>query len=532
MLNVAPVLNRSVSAPVKRNLLRKLRVPILAATIALGGAFINKAQAKGLEKDAFVPTAALVNDTIKPLSKGNVIVTDTVVVVENDTLSAIEDLTDDMIKISEHSLGISAANTASEELYTKILSNISESGDNPYSAIYLALSERQGTNSNAIGTSTQMDDIVENMKIFSRDNQDETREQMEKNGSITEFKYGENNSKTGLIFQNLNITGLNQKEDKDSTNDSVNDITKNFNGNISYRMKTMTENAEIETNINAGSENVDIQLAGMYKTKTANGGNLALSVNGRETMDGSTTNGSAGASLDYNKKDFYTGIYGYYNRETENSGASSKYTEIEGYMRYKQNINLHAGIQNLDYLKYYYSALNLSGIKDLKNINTKLSGTLSAEVGSYQLDLSNTDGGKINLTNLDFSLAGGAYFKTDDITASLNGKASYNYIIDSEGDNQSNIGVSALGAFSKGNIAVSAMFSFFKDIVNMQSNTDNPDMSNGVSIATCVGFEVKDLLKGISPQFSYTSTSINNEVQHHFNVTIKTSLEALKKSQK
>jgi len=527
LAKISPVINKRVTAPLKNNVLRKLRVPALAAAMVLGGALANKAQAKELNKDTFTPTEIVVNDTIKPLSKGNVIVTDTIVVCENDTISVMDDLTKDLVKTNERIMGLSSQRTAAEELYTKVLSNISESGDNPYSAIYLALSEQE--NSGSSDVSSQMDDVIENMKLYSRDHNEETEELMKKDGSITEFHYGKDNSKTGTIFQTINISGINLNKDKDeSSNDSIKKSNNDFNGNVSYRMKAVTDKAEVETNINAGSENVDIQFAAMYKTDTENGGHLSASANGRETMNGATTSGSIGASLDYNKKDFYTGVYYYYNREADEKGTNSKNSEVEGYLRYKQNIDLHAGIQNSDLVKYYYSQLNLCGTKNLENINTKLSGTLSAEVGSFNMDLSSTGEGTLKLTNLDFSAMGGAYFKTDDISASLNGRASYNYLIDPDGDNESNLSLSILGAFSKGSIAISAMFSMFKDLLVAQDSQND----SGVNIATSVGIEVKDLLKGISPQFSYTSTSIDNKVKHFFNVTVKTSLESLKKAQK
>ena len=381
--------------------------------------------------------------------------------------------------------------------------------------------------------SNQLEDVVECMKVYARNQKEDTEKLMEQNGSITEFHYGKDNSKTGTIIQTLNITGLNLNDDNDSntSNDTISKDNNAFEGNVAYRAKAITEKAEIETNINAGSENVDIQLAAMYKTETSNGGNLALSANGRETIDGSSTNGSAGASIDYLKNNFSTGMYYYYNRETDEDGTTSKDTELEGYLKYKQNIKLNAGMQTRDdYGKYYYTGLKLSGAKKIEDINLKLSGAISAEVGSMQVDLSKYNLDNTKATNLDFDVIGGAYFKTDDMKASLNARASYNYLIDPDGDNTGNIGVSALGAFAKGRIAVSAMFSMFKELSASTEPAEKADTNNDLSIATSVGFEVKDLIKGISPQISYTSTSINNKVQHFFNVTIKTSIEALRKN--
>lgn len=530
LAKVSPVLTRNVSASAKNNILRKLRVPILAAAMIASGAFVGKAQARELEKDTFTPAATIGNDTIKP--KPGVIITDTIVVSQNDSISVIDELSEDISKINENALGLKTSGSAAEELYTRVLSNISESGENPYNTIYLALCKQQSGNTLA-DVSAQIDDVIENMKIYSKDHNDETDELLLKNGSVSEFKYGKDNSKTGIVMQSLNITGLNLNEEGEQSNDSINKDNNDFNGNISYRMRATTDKAEVETNINAGSDNVDIQLAALYKTQTENGGNLSLSVNGRETMDGATTDGSAGASFDYNKDYFSTGLYYYYNRETDETGDVFKNTHLEGYLKYKQNVNLLAGIQNSDFLKYYYSELKLSGLKNLEDINTKLTGALSAEAGSLYTDYSDLGLEKNKLTNLDLCLMGGAYFKTDDISASLNGRISYNYLIDPDDDNESKLGLSVLGAFAKDNIAVSAMFSMFK---GLSSPSENPDesvksASNDINIATSVGFEIKNLLKGISPQFSYTSTSIDNKVQHFFNMTLKTSIEALKKAQ-
>ena len=360
LMSISPAMSKTISAPVKNNLLRRLRVPALAAAMVLGGSFANKIQAKESRKDTFTPVSTYVNDTIKPKANGNIIFTDTIVFTENDTLSAIDELSEDIAKINTNALGLNTSGSASEELYMKVLSNISESGDNPYSAIYLALNKQSGIDSNTSDLNNQMDDIIENMKLYTRDQNDETDSLMIANGSITEFKYGKDNSKTGTIFQTINISGINLNNDKDknnSSNDTINEKDNNFNGNVSYRMKTVTDKAEVETNINAGSENVDIQLAAMYKTKTQNGGDLSLSANGRETMNGSVTCGSAGASIDYSKDKFATGLYYYYNRESDKTDSNFQHSELDGFVKYKQNIDLHAGIQIYHYIKYYYWAI-------------------------------------------------------------------------------------------------------------------------------------------------------------------------------
>ena len=529
LTKISPVLTHKIAKPVKSNIIRKLRIPILAATMAVSGALTARAQTNVLEKDTFEPKVTVVNDTIKDNT------------VPVDTLLNLSGKVDENVSvgvqiINENPLGLDASESAAEELYTKILANIANCGDNPYSSIYLALCEQknkaEAAGYNTVDIDDQIEEVVESMKVYARDHQDEMNKLMEKNGSITEFHYGKDNSKTGTLIQSLNISGINQSDEADKStvqNDTIEKDNKNFIGNVSYRAKAVTDKAEVETNIHAGSDDVDIQLAAVYKTKTEDGGNLALTLNGRETMIGNITNGSIGVSADYNKNKFSTGIYCYHNKEVDESGEASGCSEIEGYLRYKQNVNLKAGIQLDDFAKYYYSDLKLSGSKDLENINMKLSGALYAEAGSYLVNLTQFGLGNFQYTNLNFGANGGIYFKTDDINASLNGRALYRYMVDtSDCTSTGGLNLSLLGALSTGKISVSAMLSTFKEMFSSKDVFEN-DLSNNVSVG--VGFEVKDLLTGISPQFSYTSTSINNKVQHFFNVTLKTSIEALRKNQ-
>ena len=529
-IKVTPALTR-FAAPVRHNIARSLRVPVMAATLMLGSTLLNKAQAQEQKRDTFTPSVTL-KDTNRSVPKNDTVFVDTTATV-NDTIYT--DSTNAEAQPEINNLSLNTSGTAAEELYLKVLANISSGGETPYSAIYLALLQQQNDNTSSVDIGDQIDDIIECMKVYAKDHQAEIEEQMNKNGSITEFRYGPDNSKTGTLIQTMDITGINQKDDANQVllSDSTSNTTANpndFIGNVAYRVKAVTEKAEVDANIHAGSDNVDIQMASMYKTQTDNGGNLSLSLNGRETIEGSQTNLSAGASLDYCKNDFSSGLYYYYNRENDESGISDKYSNLEGYLKYKQNIKFVGGLQDLDVAKYYYTKLKLLGSKNLTDYNLKLSGTLSAEAGRIEVNM--PEFGHMYLTNADISALGGIYFKTDDITASLNGRASYNCKIDSDGDNDQNLGLSILGAFNSGKISVSAMFSMFKEIYSTPGDVDAIISSgSNLNLATSVGFEIKDLFKGISPQFSYTSTSIGDQVQHFFNVTLKTSLEALKKTQ-
>lgn len=526
LTRISPAMSQTAIKPLKANILRRLRVPILAATMAIGGAFAANAQTKTPEKDTYEPKVTVVNDTIKSN-------TSTVDTLLNIKRNVSEDVSVGVQIINENGLGLDTYGSAAKELLTKVVSNISNGDENPYSAIYLALMDQDGDNPSS-DINIQMNNIIESMQDYARDHKEEIDELMKKNGSITEFHYGPDNSKTGTLVQNLNITGLNESENKDNAEtDTINQKDKNFVGNVAYNMKAITEHAEVETNINAGSDNLDIQLAAMYKTKTQNGGDLALSLNGRETMEGSNTSASAGASLDYTKNKFSTGLYYYTNKETDEDGDVDRCSQVEGYLKYKQNVDLTAGMQTYDFYKYYYSELKLYGITNLTNSNLKLSGALTAEVGSADMDFSSYGYGHTKMTNLDFGVVGGIYFKTDDIKASLNGRASYNRMMSTTSNEWTdNIDVSVLGAFSNSNIAVSAMLSLYKDLNNFIEEEERyiGESSKDVNICASVGFEIKDLLKGISPQVSYTSTSINNQIQHFFNVTVKTSLESLRKN--
>ena len=173
--------------------------------------------------------------------------------------------------------------------------------------------------------------------------------------------------------------------------------------------------------------------------------------------------------------------------------------------------------------------------KNLTRTSMKLSGDLSAELGSYEMDFTSIGANKLKYTNFDIGANAGVYFKTDNMSASLNGKVSYVYMVNASNpnDNIKELHLSLLGAFSSGKISVSAMCSAFKTFMSdydYSSTRGNNDLDI-INVSTGVGFEIKDLLKGISPLFSYTSTSVNNQVQHFFNVTLKTSLEALRKNQ-
>ena len=530
-IKIMPALTR-VAAPTRQGILRGLKIPILAASMMLGGALINKAQAQEQQRDTFTKTIPVLRDTTISAQKNDTIFADTTANINDSTYT---DSTKTKPQQDKNNLGLNTSGTAAEELYLKVLANISTNGETPYSAIYLALLQQQNDNTSSVDIGDQIDDIIECMKVYSKDHQEEIQEQMNKNGSITEFRYGPDNSKTGTLIQTLNISGINQKDggNQVSSTDSTNTAADNpndFIGNVAYRVKAITEKAEVDANIHAGSDNVDIQMASMYKTQTDNGGNLSLSLNGRETIEGSQTNLSAGASFDCSKNNFSSGLYYYYNRENDESGISAKSSNLEGYLKYKQNIKLVGGFQDLDIAKYYYTKMKLMGSKNLADHNLKLSGSLSAEAGKIEANM--PEFGNIYLTNADLSALGGIYFKTDDISASLNGRASYNCKIDSDGDNDQNLGLSILGAFNSGKISVSAMFSMFKEVFSTPNPVDGvSSLGDNLNLTTSVGFEIKDLFNGISPQFSYTSTSIDNQVQHFFNVTLKTSLEALKKTQ-
>ena len=532
MVHVSSISHRI--KPINNRFISKLKAPILAGALAIGG-YLSANANKLPEKDTFEPKVVIVNDTIKE----NTLPADTLILADmnvNDSISP------EIKSAKKNPLALDTPESAAEGLYTEVLANIANCGDNPYSSLYLALSD-QKNNSNGLVYSPAtvdnlMDNVLESIKIYTRDHKDEIQQEMEKNGSLTEFHYGENNSKTGILFQTLDISGINQNNEKDNNtaqNDTVTQNNKKFIGNVSYRMKAVTDKAEVETNIHAGSDNMDLQFAAAYRTKTEDGGNLLLSLNGRETMNNNITDGSLGASVDYNKNKFSTGLYYYHNIEGDEDGSKYTSSTTEGYLKYKQNVKLKAGLETYDYEKYYYTGLKLSGIKDLSRSSTKLSGDLSAEIGSYQMDLSSVGVDKlIKYTNLDIGANAGIYFKTDDMSASLNGKVSYVYMANASENNYNSqeLHLSVLGAFSTGKISVSAMCTAFKTFLSgdYSSLGENINLDN-IDVSTGVAFEIKDLLKGISPMFSYTSTSINNKVQHFFNVTLKTSLETLRKKQ-
>ena len=65
LTKISPALTQKAISPIKTNVLRKLRVPILAATMAIGGSIVAKAQTNMPGKDTFEPTVTVVNDTIK-----------------------------------------------------------------------------------------------------------------------------------------------------------------------------------------------------------------------------------------------------------------------------------------------------------------------------------------------------------------------------------------------------------------------------------------------------------------------------------
>lgn len=521
-IKVKPAFNNRITAPVKNSLLHKLKVPVLAATMLIGASAANKLQAQTPKQDLYRQTDTTLNDTTKLIMRDSTNSKDTVV-YNADSLNSSNN------KLKKSTLGLNTRGSAAEELYFKVMANVLDAGETPYSAIYQALNEQQRDNS-FVDVSDQMDELLEGMKDYANDRKDEIEERMIQNGSISEFHYGTDNSKTGTIIQNINITGLNQKDGKNQ-NDSTDSVSvvnnNNFIGDVSYRMRATTDKSEVETNIHAGSDNVDIQLAGIYKTITTNEGNLSIALNGRETIEGSNTSLSAGTSVDYNKNDFSTGLYYFYNRLTDEQGINDRTSELEGYLKYKQNISLSAGFQDLDIVRHYGAELKLAGAKNLDDINMKLSGSVLADAGFYKFYGDGIDYFDVNnIKNFGVGVVGGAYFKTDDIMASLNGRASYNYMIGDSYDINS-LKLSILGSFAKGNVAVSAMISMFKDIMEVSDRT-----ATNMNLFTSVGFEIRDLLKGISPQISYSSTSINNSVKHFFNVTLKTSLEALKKSQK
>ena len=282
--------------PIQTGIMRKLRVPVLTAAMVLGGALVSKAQTNIHQDDVFEQTTNIVNDSIKDKSNINIL-NDTVPDDKTypDTLVNInkkisENKTLDFQVVVENPSSLDASETAAEDLYTKVMASIANSGDNPYSSLYLALSEsRENTEDAAYGTMSylddQLDDLTENLKEYNRNHKEEINELMESNGSITEFHYGKDKSKTGTLFQTLNISGIGQKNKNKSENDTIsNNNGKGFMGDVAYRLKAVTDKAEVETNIHAGSDNVDLQLAAAYRTNTKNGGNFALTLNGRETM--------------------------------------------------------------------------------------------------------------------------------------------------------------------------------------------------------------------------------------------------------
>ena len=452
--------------------------------------------------------------------------------------------------------GLEKMNTAAGELATlTAVDMMLLSSGTPYGPTYQALIDKRETytkeGKDTSDINAEIGAIEEQIKEYVKTHKVEELDNLIKNGEMTIFRYGKNKEKKGVFTFSVNSSGNNAiqknssvepndddennnntdiKNDNDDGDDNSDDNSpKNkLDGGVTCTATLDTEEFQGKVVADVRSDNTDIYLGAAYNKNFDSNRNLALSFSGRETIEPGYSTGSGGLSVDYKSQDFSAGAFGYIKHESMAEQGTQIEWKAEGYLKYKENVQIIAGYENEYIDSYPYAKVKLNGVKEYENTNLKLTGGLTAEVGKVNYN-DKFFGNMPSDVNIDVRMRGGIQFETEDLNANVNALASYNCLVDNSAEDKKekflhNGSVTLLGSITKGKLGLTTMVSAFagESTFGAAAESDCP-----VRISSSITIQCADVFKGISPFISYTLDNSTNGRQHNIGAGIKMSIEKL-----
>ena len=417
--------------------------------------------------------------------------------------------------------------TAANELDNQIRANLSfATAGTPYASTMEALQKLKNKRGNDEDTfdldfkMEQLNDLAQtNLQAETDNNNNKSTTVIKK--TISYGKDGENKAELVQSFSldtNSAIKGK-QDQEEDENNSSKaeegeaesesSDNKTKTDVDVSYKVDFRTLNPLDKGNIrargsvNVGSDNCDIHAVGVYSRQLKNGGIVNFTANLNETIEGNNNKGNYGASFDYTKNKFSTGVMGYYNHN-QVDGEKDYTTVVEASGRYGNVARGVIGMEYTDGMKYYYAKAAASGKKTLPNSGLSLYGNVEGEYGVL-----NVDGMNNACQSLVLKANGALSFTSKDLNASLYGNVAYrrlkySYIAD---DNTINaVTASVTGTVDTKNIGISTTFTALNGPGRQDVELENPDskIKNTTTLSTSVQLAIKNVFgEKVTPVINY-----------------------------
>ena len=274
----------------------------------------------------------------------------------------------------------------------------------------------------------KIDALNEAAREYVKTNQTEVTQTLIDQGVVKTFKYGENGEKTGYFIQTLDFKGGNtmSKDDDTATSEVSTDGTDGTtdgnqgsdNGagvNVKYGIEVLTDKLHAVANVEAGSENSDLQGAVVYTNPLKNGGKLSFTGNFRQTIEKNNNETKFGGALDYTRNSFSTGAYASY-ESSEVDSETYKDFNIEAYTKFGKSVRFALGHETEtssgEKVGYNYALAKLEGSRNFNNDDLTLIGSLEGRYG-----IANIDGE--NYTDYNIKAKGGVSFKSNNLKANI-----------------------------------------------------------------------------------------------------------------
>ena len=526
-------------------------LPLLATMVLSATAIKATAQ-----NDEYISKAS--SDSITATAQGSMAVNTDTITFED----ALKDSAETILKEDEPilslqadagknvHLGFNVEGTGAEEIINRVLADISLSGvGTPHAGTYRALCDAiDAMKANGQDTQEleeQREALEDMMRDYIKDNYEQVTAILDKNGTRSEFRYGENKSKVGHVTQTIHLKGNGGIKDKShveevatdsiNTNNTTNTTNKNkFDGGVIYGLTLETEKSDVRFTGDFSSDNIDLALSAETRKELENG-TLSAALSARETVEPDHHEGSGGASLDYksNSNDLTTGAFAFYQYEKDKNIPAEWGANVAGYLKYKNMLRLEAGDEITQGLNYVYTKLNLTGKKEIPNRDLMLTGRMSAEYGANIFDKQlNID----PMHNVEVRTRGNLVFNPENnMNASLGAALAYSCLIDSDKSNESlgyshNITASLLGNFTKDKVSISAMLALMHSTI--EALDDAGENLDPLKVSSNVTMELKDLFRGISPFVSYTLNTGIQGLEHNIGGGVKLGIDALSQKKK
>jgi len=393
--------------------------------------------------------------------------------------------------------------------------------------------------------------LNEAAKEYIKTNQTDVTKDLIDKGAVKTFKFGKNDEKTGYFVQTFDIKGGTTKNGSDNTventaatetdNAETNDNDDSQAGyNIKYGIEVLTDKLHAIANVEAGSENSDIQGAVVYNNQISDNKSLNFSGNFRQTIEKDNNQTFLGTAIDYRTNKFSAGAYGCYKIKQVDS---EKYKNLaaEAHAKYGKSIRVATGYEQEKSddtnVRYSYVNAKLSGNRELKNVS--LSGSVEGKYGITKMD-SDAIGNNITLPDYEVIAKGGITFTSDKLKTNIYANAGImggkEFMVNtsdngeltfSKGKNQHTILTTLVGNISTDAIDVTATLAGTNSpqyYFNSNDNDDNTKMptqrtwgySSSITVSPKKVFG-KD--SKIAPSVTY-SVSNNEDIQHYVGLNL------------